>query len=80
MQVREQSFMLFDGTTTSVGLEPAFWAALIDIAKERDTTRTGLIRDFDRSFEGPNLTSALRLLILQHFVTKARGLEAEPSG
>lgn len=52
------------GHPTSVSLEPAFWAALSEIAAARGLSLTALITEVDRHRQG-NLASALRLLVLE---------------
>jgi predicted DNA-binding ribbon-helix-helix protein len=53
---------------TSVSLEEAFLEALREIAKERGTSLQGLVTSIDRDRrEGRNLSSALRVYVLDHF-------------
>jgi predicted DNA-binding ribbon-helix-helix protein len=59
--------MVVAGRKTSIGLEEPFWEPLRDIAKERGTTLTGLIRVIDRDRSGPNLSSALRVFVVEHY-------------
>jgi predicted DNA-binding ribbon-helix-helix protein len=68
MRLRKQSFVRPDGSATSVSLEPEFWHALREIAIERGTTPTGLLREVDQRRTQSNLTSALRLFVLEHFM------------
>jgi len=53
------------GHRTSIALEPEFWAAMEAIADRRGLRLTALIEDIDRSREGPNLSSALRVAVLR---------------
>jgi predicted DNA-binding ribbon-helix-helix protein len=53
------------GHRTSIALEPEFWAAMEAIADRRGLRLTALIEDIDRTREGPNLSSALRVAVLQ---------------
>ena len=57
------------GHCTSITLEAAFWTALAEIAKQRETTIAGLIAEIDRSRESdpaaPNLSSAIRVFVLR---------------
>ena len=55
------------GHTTSVSLEDAFWSALKEIASGRNTTLTKLITLINTKREHPNLSSAIRLFVLNHF-------------
>lgn len=52
------------GHTTSVSLEEPFWAALRSIAKAEGRSLAALITDIDER-RGTNLSSALRLYVLQ---------------
>jgi predicted DNA-binding ribbon-helix-helix protein len=53
------------GHRTSIALEPEFWAALEELAGKRGLRLTALIEEIDRSREGPNLSSALRVAVLR---------------
>jgi predicted DNA-binding ribbon-helix-helix protein len=59
--------ILVSGRKTSVSLEPQFWEALRDIAKERRTTLQDLVTGIDRDRRGPNLSSAIRVFVLEHY-------------
>jgi predicted DNA-binding ribbon-helix-helix protein len=72
MQLRKQSFLKIDGSASSVSLEPDFWDALKEIAGERGITPTALLREVDRHRAQANLTSALRLFVLEHFIAKGQ--------
>jgi predicted DNA-binding ribbon-helix-helix protein len=52
------------GHKTSVSLEDAFWKALREIAAARKMTLTDLISSIDSERKHPNLSSAIRLYIL----------------
>ena len=52
------------GHRTSIALEPEFWAGLEALAAHRGLRLTALIEEIDRSREGPNLSSALRVAVL----------------
>ena len=57
------------GHRTSVTLEAAFWAALTEIARRRETTVAGLIVEIDDARAAdpaaPNLSSAIRVFVLR---------------
>jgi len=53
------------GHHTSIALEPEFWAGLEAMATGRNLRLTQLIEEIDRTREGPNLTSALRVAVLR---------------
>jgi predicted DNA-binding ribbon-helix-helix protein len=61
------------GHKTSVSLEDPFWNALKGIATHRDTTLSDLVAEVDsgRGHQG-NLSSALRLYVLEHCSTFGR--------
>ncbi len=53
------------GHETSVTLEDAFWDALRDIAQERSLSVNALISMIDEGAAQGNLSSAVRLFVLQ---------------
>ena len=53
------------GHSTSIALEPEFWAALEALADARRVRLTTLIEEIDRGRDGPNLSSALRVAALR---------------
>jgi predicted DNA-binding ribbon-helix-helix protein len=55
------------GHKTSVSLEDAFWKGLKDIAAARDTTLSDLVATIDSTRRHGNLSSAIRLFVLDHF-------------
>jgi len=59
------------GHKTSVSLEDAFWRGLKDIAKARRMTLSDLISKIDIDREHGNLSSALRLYVLNHYQARA---------
>ena len=59
------------GHKTSVSLEDAFWTSLKDIAMRRGLPLSGQIDAIDRSRKTSNLSSAIRLFVLDHFRTRA---------
>jgi len=54
----------FGGRKTSVSLEDEFWTALKEIAAARRTSVTDLIAAVDRHRQGGNLSSSLRIFVL----------------
>jgi len=56
-----------DGSKTSVSLEDAFWNGLKDIAHGRHLTVSGLVGVIDASRQHGNLSSALRLFVLDFY-------------
>jgi predicted DNA-binding ribbon-helix-helix protein len=59
------------GQKTSVSLEDAFWRGLKDIATTRRMTLSDLISGIDIDREHGNLSSALRLFVLNHYQARA---------
>lgn len=53
------------GHRTSVSLEAAFWEALKDIARRRDSSVNALVAEIDERRTG-NLSSAVRVFVLEH--------------
>lgn len=59
------------GHKTSVSLEDAFWTSLKDIAMRRGLPLSSQIDAIDRNRKTGNLSSAIRLFVLDHFRTRA---------
>ena len=55
------------GHKTSVSLEDAFWKSLKEIADDRDVTLSELVSSIDTDRRQGNLSSAIRLFVLDHF-------------
>jgi predicted DNA-binding ribbon-helix-helix protein len=55
------------GHKTSVSLEDAFWQGLKDIAATRDMTLSELVAHIDSERRHGNLSSAIRLFVLDHY-------------
>ena len=64
--VRKRSVMVA-GHETSVTLEDPFWQALREIARERGKTTVALINSIASKRVEGNLSSALRVAVLEHF-------------
>jgi predicted DNA-binding ribbon-helix-helix protein len=62
------------GHKTSVSLEDAFWKALKDIAVARHTTLSDLVGAIDSSRRHGNLSSAIRLFVLDYYQTRTDSL------
>ena len=58
------------GHRTSVSLEDAFWTALTDLARSRAISINALIGEIDQG-RGSNLSSAIRVYVLQNAQSKA---------
>ena len=59
--------LVIAGHKTSVSVEDAFWTALKDIAASRGTTIAELVAEIDTGRQHGNLSSAVRLFVLDHF-------------
>ena len=55
------------GHKTSVSLEDAFWRGLKEIAGRRDMTLSDLVAAIDSERRHGNLSSAIRLYVLDHY-------------
>jgi len=59
------------GHKTSVSLEDAFWQGLKDIAGTRDMTLSELVATIDTDRRHGNLSSGIRLFVLDHYRSHA---------
>ena len=64
--------VVIGGRQASVSVEDAFWKCLEDIAADRGLSRSELITAINSKRTNPNLSSALRLFVLDHY----RGMAA----
>jgi len=55
------------GHKTSVSLEDAFWTSLKEIAGRRDLTLSDLVAAIDSQRDHGNLSSAIRLFVLEFY-------------
>ena len=55
------------GHKTSVSLEDAFWEGVKEIASGRHETLSDMITHIDRGRHQGNLSSAIRLFVLDHY-------------
>ena len=69
------------GHKTSVSLEEAFWKGLKEIANSREMTLSDLVSSIDTDRRLGNLSSAIRLFVLDHYRAQAgenRSAQAAP--
>jgi len=59
--------IVITGHKTSVSLEDAFWTGLKDIAGSRNVTLSELVASIDAGRRQGNLSSAIRLFVLDHY-------------
>jgi len=64
--------IVIDGHKTSVSLEDAFWDHLKEIAHVERVTLSRLVVKIDETRHHNNLSSAIRLFVLEHFRTQGR--------
>ena len=57
---------------TSVTLEDAFWSALKEIAAAKNTSASALIQEINKKRQHANLSSAIRLFVLEYYRERAR--------
>jgi predicted DNA-binding ribbon-helix-helix protein len=57
--------LVIAGHRTSISLEDAFWRGLKDIAASRGQSLAGLVADIDAARGGANLSSAIRVFVLE---------------
>ena len=65
------------GHKTSVSLEEGFWSSMKEISHERSVTVSELIGEIDSNRRQGNLSSAIRLFVLDYFKTRAAGPAGE---
>lgn len=66
------------GHKTSVSLEDAFWTCLKEIAGGRKITLSDLVASIDTDRRAGNLSSAIRLFVLDYYRTQSGGVR--PAG
>jgi predicted DNA-binding ribbon-helix-helix protein len=59
------------GNNTSITLEDEFWEALKEIATKRRSTLRDLVAGIDHDRRHGNLSSAVRLFVLNHYRNRA---------
>jgi predicted DNA-binding ribbon-helix-helix protein len=65
------------GHKTSVSLEDAFWKGLKEIAGTRDMTLSELVAFVDSERQHGNLSSAIRLFVLDHYRSQINEQKSE---
>jgi predicted DNA-binding ribbon-helix-helix protein len=63
--------IVFNGKKTSLSLEDEFWNALKEIAAERHVKLSDLVTAIDGRREHANLSSAIRLFVLDYYRNQA---------
>jgi predicted DNA-binding ribbon-helix-helix protein len=65
------------GHKTSVSLEDAFWNSLKEIGRSQDVTLSELVSDIDTRRLNGNLSSAIRVFVLEHFQKQTTGISTK---
>lgn len=65
------------GHKTSVSLEDAFWDELKIFAEQQRMTLSSVVNDIDTKRDGGNLSSAIRLFVLQRAQARAKEMSAQ---
>ena len=65
--------IILRGHKTSISVEEPFWKTLKDIAASRRVTRSQLITDIDAQRKAGNLSSAVRLFVLNQYYQPTAG-------
>jgi predicted DNA-binding ribbon-helix-helix protein len=68
------------GHKTSVSLEDAFWKGLKEIAGERDMTLSDLVASIDSDRRHGNLSSGIRLFVLDHYRNQVKAERGDADG
>ena len=69
----ERRSVLLGDRKTSVSLEQAFWNCMKEISRERGKTLSELVSEIDDNRQQGNLSSAIRLFVLDYFRATAEG-------
>jgi predicted DNA-binding ribbon-helix-helix protein len=64
--------IVIESRKTSISLEEPFWNGLKEIAATRKDTLSGLVREIAAARQHGNLSSAIRLFVLDHFKSRAK--------
>lgn len=68
------------GHKTSVSLEEAFWQGLKEIANDRNLTLSDMVATIDTGRHLGNLSSAIRLFVLDHYRMQVSHTRAKGDG
>ena len=72
--------IIVDGHKTSVSLEDAFWRGLKEIAGDRHVTLSDLVAMIDSQRQHCNLSSAIRLFVLDFYRHQLSDIKHGPDG
>jgi predicted DNA-binding ribbon-helix-helix protein len=71
--------VIIAGHKTSISLEDAFWNALREIATAQGVTLSILVSTIDSDRQHTNLSSAIRVFVLNHYRTLAERRADHPT-
>ena len=71
--------MVVAGHKTSISLEEAFWIGLKEISGHRDMTLSELVDEINGHRQQGNLSSAIRLFVLDYFKSHVADAASESS-
>jgi predicted DNA-binding ribbon-helix-helix protein len=63
--------IIISGRKTSISLEDEFWDGLREIAAQQGVTMSTLVSTIDTNLQHQNLSSAIRLFVLDHYRAQA---------
>ncbi|MGB6536540.1 MAG: ribbon-helix-helix domain-containing protein [Xanthobacteraceae bacterium] len=67
--------IVISGHKTSISLEDPFWSGLKEIAKSNQATLSSIVAHIESSRQYGNLSSAIRLFVLEHASARAPSAE-----
>jgi predicted DNA-binding ribbon-helix-helix protein len=70
-------YVAINGRNSSVCLESPFWDALEEIADIRGTTRAKIVSIIESEGRPSNLSSAIRVFVLEHYRSKIADVAAK---
>jgi predicted DNA-binding ribbon-helix-helix protein len=69
---RRTRAMKIHGRNTNLSLEPDFWQALGDIARDLGVSRVAIVAGIAERRSRPNLSSAVRVYVLEYYIARFR--------
>jgi predicted DNA-binding ribbon-helix-helix protein len=80
VSIMKKRSIIVAGHKTSVSLEDAFWEGFKEIARGRNTTLSELVAAVDSERQQSNLSSAIRLFVLDFYRNKLADVQAGGDG
>ena len=77
MKIAKRSVVL-DGQKTSITLEDNFWIELKKIARGQNVTVSRLVAQIDSARNQSNLSSAIRIFVLEHLQNETSRIPIAP--